>query len=103
MKMCMSNMPPALHDLCTFPYRTSNEDEASGISAGIPAVPHLHGGEVRPELDGGPEPGSRATADTTATYYTGPGAAGTTAVYRYPNTRRRGRSGSTTTRSAPRG
>ncbi len=89
MQMCMSNMPPALHDVCTFPYRTSNG------AMGIPAVPHLHGGEVPAELDGGPEAWFTSTgAMTGATYYTSstPGfeAASNEAVYRYPNTQEAG-------------
>ncbi len=90
MKMCMSNMPPALHDLCTFPYRTSNG------AMGIPAVPHLHGGEVPAELDGGPEAWFTSTgAMQGATYYSHPDpdyipADAPRAVYRYPNTQEAG-------------
>ena len=53
----------------------------------VPAVPHLHGGEVPPVLDGGPdswftgEGGYHGHA-----FYAGPGGGGNAAVYRYPNT-----------------
>jgi spore coat protein A len=53
----------------------------------VPGVPHLHGGEVPPVIDGGPD--SWFTADGTYhghAYYPGPGGGGNTAVYRYPNT-----------------
>ena len=55
----------------------------------VPAVPHLHGGEVPPELDGGPD--AWFTADGSAqghAYYTKAltGAGGKSCTYRYPNT-----------------
>ncbi|MCX6575013.1 MAG: copper oxidase, partial [Candidatus Aminicenantes bacterium] len=53
----------------------------------IPAVVHLHGGEVPPELDGGPD--AWFTSDGVYKghgYYTYPGAAGNEAIYIYPNT-----------------
>jgi len=53
----------------------------------IPAVVHLHGGEVPPELDGGPD--AWFTSDGIYKghgYYTYPGAAGNEAIYIYPNT-----------------
>ncbi len=55
---------------------------------GIPAVPHLHGGEVPPVLDGGPD--AWFTSDGKMKghdYYTNPKvkAAGNQAVYSYPN------------------
>jgi spore coat protein A len=55
----------------------------------IPAVPHLHGGEIPPVLDGGPD--AWFTADGAFqghAYYTRPGtsATGNEAVYRYLNT-----------------
>jgi spore coat protein A, manganese oxidase len=53
----------------------------------IPAVPHLHGGEVPPVLDGGPD--AWFTSDGLYhghAYYTKGGAAANEAVYRYPNT-----------------
>ena len=52
----------------------------------VPAVPHLHGGEVPPVMDGGPD--SWFTSDGNHhghAYYAGPGGGGATAVYRYPN------------------
>ncbi len=53
----------------------------------IPAVPHLHGGEVPPVLDGGPD--AWFTSDGAHhghSYYTKAGAAANEAIYRYPNT-----------------
>jgi spore coat protein A len=53
----------------------------------VPAVPHLHGAEVPPVLDGGPD--SWFTADGAYhghAYYTKAGAAGNEAIYRYLNT-----------------
>jgi FtsP/CotA-like multicopper oxidase with cupredoxin domain len=52
----------------------------------VPAVAHLHGGEVPPVLDGGPD--SWFTSDGQYhghAYYTKAGAAGNEAIYRYPN------------------
>ena len=54
----------------------------------VPAVVHLHGGEVPPKIDGGPD--QWFTSDGLhqgPAYYTKPGggAAGNEAVYRYPN------------------
>jgi FtsP/CotA-like multicopper oxidase with cupredoxin domain len=56
---------------------------------GIPAVPHLHGGEVPPVIDGGPD--AWFTSDGLIQghdYYTNPKvkAAANEAVYSYPNT-----------------
>ena len=53
----------------------------------IPAAVHLHGGEVPPELDGGPD--SWFTSDGIYKghgYYSFTGAAGNEAIYIYPNT-----------------
>jgi spore coat protein A len=53
----------------------------------VPAVPHLHGGEVPPQLDGGPD--AWFTSDGLYhghSYYPGPGGGGNIAAYRYPNT-----------------
>lgn len=52
----------------------------------IPAIPHLHGGEVPPVLDGGPE--QWFTSDGGyhgASYYGGQGGGGNACVFRYPN------------------
>lgn len=61
---------------------------AQNYDGPIPAVVHLHGGEVPPVLDGGPD--AWFTSDGAYqghAYYTHPGvpAAGNEAVYRYPN------------------
>lgn len=66
---------------------------ASNYTGPVPAVPHLHGGEVPPVLDGGPD--AWFTSDGSvhgATYYTDPNstAAGNAAVYNYPNTQEAG-------------
>jgi spore coat protein A len=53
----------------------------------IPAVPHLHGGEVPPVIDGGPD--AWFTSDGAYhghAYYTRAGAAANEAIYRYLNT-----------------
>jgi spore coat protein A len=61
----------------------------------IPAVAHLHGGEVPPVIDGGPDAWFLSSTTTPtgysqhgAAYYTRPGVAANAneAVYRYPNT-----------------
>lgn len=60
---------------------------AQNYSGPIPAVVHLHGGEVPPELDGGPD--AWVTSDGIYRghgYYTFPGAPANGATYRYPNT-----------------
>ncbi|HEX9051707.1 MAG TPA: multicopper oxidase domain-containing protein [Anaeromyxobacter sp.] len=66
----------------------------SGKSAkGIPAVPHLHGGEVPPGIDGGPDAwftsfNGDGSVERGHDYYTNPNvkAAANQAVYSYPNT-----------------
>jgi FtsP/CotA-like multicopper oxidase with cupredoxin domain len=53
----------------------------------IPAAVHLHGGEVPPEIDGGPD--SWVTSDGSHkghAYYSFPAAASNASTYRYPNT-----------------
>jgi len=53
----------------------------------VPAVIHLHGGEVPPELDGGPD--AWVTSDGSKTghgYYTYAGAPANGAIYKYANT-----------------
>jgi FtsP/CotA-like multicopper oxidase with cupredoxin domain len=59
---------------------------SQNYSGPIPAVPHLHGGEVPPELDGGPD--SWFTSDSLLrghAYYSFAGASGNEAIYNYPN------------------
>lgn len=74
--MMMPGMPPMGE--CAENYQDS-----------IPAVVHLHGGDVPPQLDGGPD--AWFTSDGMYQghgYYTKPGSeslGGNTAVYRYPN------------------
>ncbi len=58
---------------------------AKNYSGPIPAVPHLHGGEVPPQIDGGPD--QWFTSDGKyqgARYYTS-GAKGNSVVFNYPN------------------
>jgi FtsP/CotA-like multicopper oxidase with cupredoxin domain len=65
---------------------------AQNYDGPIPAVPHLHGGEVPPELDGGPD--AWFTSDGAIRghgYYTfpappDPGVLVNSALYKYPNT-----------------
>ncbi|HVP12109.1 MAG TPA: copper oxidase, partial [Phycisphaerae bacterium] len=61
---------------------------AAHYAGSIPMVPHLHGGEVPPVVDGGPD--AWFTSDGTIhgnAYYTRPNVAanGNVSVYRYPN------------------
>jgi FtsP/CotA-like multicopper oxidase with cupredoxin domain len=60
---------------------------AQNYSGPIPGVVHLHGGEVPPELDGGPD--AWVTSDGLIKghgYYSFPGAPANAATYKYPNT-----------------
>jgi spore coat protein A len=85
MLMCMSGMKA--DDGCRFPFRSTKDEW------GIPAVPHLHGGEVPAELDGGPEAWFTSTGNMNgATYYHDPVFApeSNEIVYRYPNTQEAG-------------
>jgi FtsP/CotA-like multicopper oxidase with cupredoxin domain len=71
----------------TMPGQPPSTDCAAHYDGPIPAVPHLHGGEVPPVLDGGPD--AWFTADGAYhghAYYTMAGAAANEAIYRYPNT-----------------
>ena len=67
---------------------------AENYDGPIPAVVHLHGGDVPPEIDGGPD--AWFTSDGLHQghgYYSFPGTGGpgsNTAVYRYPNTQEAG-------------
>jgi hypothetical protein len=89
----VANTPPA--GPCATPY--------DGQTYGVPAVPHLHGGEIPPVLDGGRTPGSPAPATSWGmpiTPRTAPPAAsfpGTTPSTGTPTSRRRRPSGSMTT------
>lgn len=60
---------------------------AANYDGPIPAAVHLHGGEVPPELDGGPD--SWFTSDGLwqgHAYYSFPGAPSNGTIYKYPNT-----------------
>ncbi len=53
----------------------------------VPAVAHLHGGEVPPQLDGGPDAWFTPNGIQGHAYWAGAGGAGgNTSVYNYPNT-----------------
>jgi spore coat protein A len=59
---------------------------AQNYDGPIAATPHLHGGEVPPEIDGGPD--SWYTSDGLYkghAYYSKAGAAANASIYRYPN------------------
>jgi len=62
---------------------------AENYNDSIPAVVHLHGGDVPPQLDGGPDAWFTSDGNYHGhAYYTKPGSeilGGNTAVYRYPN------------------
>jgi spore coat protein A, manganese oxidase len=62
---------------------------ASNYDGPIPAVVHLHGGEVPPLLDGGPDSWFTSTGKKGPGYYTSTVSGDTTpsggAIYRYPN------------------
>jgi spore coat protein A, manganese oxidase len=64
---------------------------AQNYAGPIPAVPHLHGGEVPPQLDGGPD--AWFTSDGSIKghgYYSFTGAPLNGAIYNYPNTQEPG-------------
>jgi spore coat protein A len=52
----------------------------------VPAVVHLHGGEVPPELDGGPDAWVTSNGIKGHGYYSFAGAPANAATYKYPNT-----------------
>ncbi|MBY0249685.1 MAG: multicopper oxidase domain-containing protein [Nitrospiraceae bacterium] len=59
---------------------------ASNYAGPVPTIPHLHGGEVPPVLDGGPD--AWFTSDGTYrghSYYSKAGTVPNGAIYRYPN------------------
>jgi spore coat protein A len=92
MEMNMCNhmaMYPAFQSECALNYGEDLLNPGTFTTAPIPAVVHLHGGEVPPEIDGGPD--AWFTSDGAYqghSYYTkNPGIdAPNTAVYAYPNT-----------------
>jgi len=55
-------------------------------SGPVPAVAHLHGGEVPPQLDGGPDAWFTPDGIHGHAYWPGPGGGGNVSVYNYPNT-----------------
>jgi spore coat protein A len=90
--MC-NHMPmyPAYLDPCSINYGEVYDPNPNNprtfTNAPIPAVPHLHGGEVPPDLDGGPD--AWYTSDGAYhghAYHTFAGAPANAATYKYPNT-----------------
>jgi len=80
--------PPETNDCAhmTQPGMPPAGDCAEHYEGPIPAVVHIHGGEVPPVLDGGPD--AWFLSDGSAQghgYYSKAGAAGNEAIYRYPN------------------
>jgi spore coat protein A len=75
---------------CAQPYQ--------GTTYGVPAVPHLHGGEVPPVVDGGPDAWFTGAGNVLGpTYYSGDsipasnsGFSRNYAIYRYPNSQESG-------------
>ncbi len=61
-------------------------DRYNTYAGPIPAVVHLHGGEVPPEYDGGPEQWFTVDGKRGAAYRSLAPAAANAAVYQYPNT-----------------
>jgi FtsP/CotA-like multicopper oxidase with cupredoxin domain len=59
---------------------------AQNYAGPIPAVPHLHGGEVPPVLDGGPDAWFTNNGTKGHAYYSRGGPLANAAIYRYPNT-----------------
>ena len=83
---------PAFGSACSLNFGEDPKNPGTFLAKGIPAVPHLHGGEVPPVLDGGPDAwftsfnGDGVTVEKGHDYYTFPGAGANEAIYRYPNT-----------------
>ncbi len=73
--MSLMGMPPDFGSPC-----------AQNYAGSIPAVVHIHGGDVPPEIDGGPD--AWFTSDGLSKghkYYSFPGAPANGALYKYPN------------------
>jgi FtsP/CotA-like multicopper oxidase with cupredoxin domain len=90
--MCnhMSGVPGSGSD-CSLNYGEDPSNPGTFTDAPIPAVVHLHGGEVPPELDGGPD--AWYTSDGASQgqgYYSFAGANPNEAIYKYPNTQEAG-------------
>lgn len=90
MKMCNNGAIPTFDTDCSFNFGEGPRN-VFATPLGIPATPHLHGGEVPPVLDGGPDSWFTSTGDAFGhDYYTAPASLGVTtapnqAVYAYPN------------------
>jgi spore coat protein A len=68
------------------PPGTPNPARLLNYSGSIPAVVHLHGGEVPPWIDGGPDAWYTSDGDHHgAAYYAGLGGGDNSAAFRYPN------------------
>lgn len=73
--MQLMGMPPGPNTPC-----------AENYLGPVAAVPHLHGGEVPAELDGGPDAWFTSNGIKGSRYYSAAGAiAGNVAIYKYPN------------------
>jgi FtsP/CotA-like multicopper oxidase with cupredoxin domain len=85
---------PGFGTPCSLNFGEDPTKPGTFLAKGIPAVPHLHGGEVPPVLDGGPDAwftsfnGDGVTVEQGHDYYTNPlvPVAPNEAVYSYPNT-----------------
>ncbi len=75
-----------LNDMAGYP--APGSDGAKNYAGSIPAVPHLHGGEVPPLLDGGPDAWFTSDGSTVGKgFYSKGWTSGTQnyCIYRYPN------------------
>jgi spore coat protein A len=82
---------PTFGSGCSLNYGEDPLNPGTFTAAPIPAVVHLHGGEVPPQIDGGPD--AWYTSDGSVQgpgYYSFAGAAGNEAIYKYPNTQEAG-------------
>jgi spore coat protein A, manganese oxidase len=90
MKMCNTGAIPTFGSDCSFNFGEGPRG-VFNTPEGIPATPHLHGGEVPAVLDGGPDSWFNSTGTAFGhDYYTAPASLGVTtapnqAVYAYPN------------------
>jgi FtsP/CotA-like multicopper oxidase with cupredoxin domain len=78
-----SEASPCTHEMTIPPFGAPCAENYSGT---VPATVHLHGGEVPPELDGGPDTWfSSDGLHHGARYYSALGGEGNRVTYRYPN------------------
>ena len=72
--MSLMGMPPAFGSAC-----------AENYLGPVAAVPHLHGAEAPPEIDGSPDSWFTSDGIKGSRYYSAAGAAANAAIYNYPN------------------